>query len=286
MKTVPTIDVIIPVFNGEYFIEKALRSVDRQTCEPSRIIVVDDGSTDKTEEIVLAFKSASAIPVEYIKQENRGPNAARNKGISVSSGELLAFLDTDDVWEPAKLEKQLAVFNGSEWNDLGLVYCAYSLIAEDDSIIIDKSAVTLDPSYRGHVFDKVLEANKIMGSASAVLIKKECFDSVGLFDESLKASEDWDMWIRIAEKYAIDYVNEPLVKIRRHPGNFQKKYEYMLVNDILFFNKWIERLPKDKVPKRWKNTIATLVFLGLPSLHFLPIAKAKLLKYAARQNVS
>lgn len=270
------IDVIIPVFNGASFIEKALSSVQRQTYLPRKIIVVDDGSTDRTKQIVLDFSSKNTIAIEYIYQENGGPNKARNKGIGASSATLLAFLDADDEWVENKLEEQVKIFQVDEFENTGLVYCSYSLIDTDSETLIDNYAVTLDTTYKGQIFDKVLTANKIIGSASAVLIKRECFTVVGTFDESLKVSEDWDMWIRISEKFAINYVNKALVKIRRHANNFQKKYKYMLINDILFYNKWIERLDSQKVPLCWKDNIATLIFLGFPSAHFLHLAKKTL----------
>jgi glycosyltransferase involved in cell wall biosynthesis len=110
-----TVSVIIPVYNGERFLAEALQSVIEQTYTPSEIIVVDDGSTDGTAAVAQAF------PVRYLYQANQGPSAARNAGVQRSSGEIIAFLDADDIWMPEKLAKQLAVLDDDE--RVGLVFC-------------------------------------------------------------------------------------------------------------------------------------------------------------------
>ena len=234
-----TIDVIIPAYNAEKFIEKTIRSVLEQTYLPEKIIVVNDGSIDKTVEVVEEISKTSKVPIILISQENRGPNAARNVGLEHSDSEYIALLDADDIWKEEKLEKQLQVFEKSELENLGLVYTAYDLIDENGCKIKQSFLVfKLDPDLRGYVFNKMFDAMKITGSCSGVLIKKKCFEKVGFFDESLRGAEDWDMWIRISKEFQIDYVNETLVHVRVHDKNSHNDQVMMAENMIMFLKKW------------------------------------------------
>ena len=236
-----SIDVVIPVYNGERFIIQALTSVASQTCRPNRIIVVDDGSTDNTENLVRCFNSE--ITIDYIRKHNGGLSSARNAGIAHSCSSYVAFLDADDQWYPDKLQEQLKIFRNSKMNNLGIVYCEYCIIDNNGNFSDDFFVFRSDPSARGNVFDSLLTANKISGSGSGVLVKRECFDRVGFFDEKLAACEDWDMWLRLAEYYDFDFVPKNLVKIRRHQGNLQNNKFKMFVNHLCFYDKWLAILP-------------------------------------------
>jgi len=234
-----TVDVIIPAYNAEKFIERTLKSVVSQTHLPEKIIIVDDGSTDETVNIINDFKKNSKVKIDLHQQENRGPNAARNAGLKHSTSEFVAFLDADDIWEKEKLEKQLRIFEKNEFEKLGLVYTAYDLIDENDEKIKQSFLVfKLDPGLRGDVFDKMFDAMKITGSCSGVLIKSACFEKTGFFDETLKGAEDWDMWIRISQYFEIDYVNEVLVRVRLHRNNSHNNQIMMAKNMIMFLKKW------------------------------------------------
>ena len=125
------IDIVIPAYNGEEFIESAIISVMRQTVSPAKLIVVNDGSTDGTAtKVKQIFSQQSHLPIRLVlcEQENRGLSAARNAGIRESDSEFIAFLDADDEWLPNKLEKQYQVFNESEFKNLGVVFCNFELI--------------------------------------------------------------------------------------------------------------------------------------------------------------
>ena len=236
------IDVIIPAYNAEKFIIRTLQSVINQTYAPTNIFVVDDGSTDQTTSLVDNFKQTSSIPIQIISKKNKGISSARNVGIRASTSLFVAFLDADDIWLPTKLEKQVEIFIKSDLKKLGLIYCAYDLINENG--LPDKNGYVfhIEQNIRGKIFSKLLHSNKIASSGSGILIKKECFDAVGLFDENLKAFEDWDMWLRIAEKYEIDYSQETLVQIRRHPQNMQKDFQKMHSNELYFYSKWMPKV--------------------------------------------
>ena len=284
MKNLITIDVIIPTYNYEKYILQAIESVQKQTFLPAKIIVVDDGSSDNTEMLVRQY--ASRVPVVYVKKENGGPNSARNLGLKHVESDYVAFLDADDIWQPEKLEKQVAVFKNTNFSNLGAIYCAYALIDEDGVNINNLGIVSIEKNMRGMIFSQLLEANKIVSSASGILIKRECFDEVGLFDEKLRIGEDWDMWLRLAEAFEYDFVDETLVKIRKHTDNTQNNEEYVFKNELKFYEKWSNILKKKniKCPRLWANLIAVRVIKRLPKTDFLKLVDASLNK-TTRQNI-
>lgn len=275
-----SIDVIIPVYNGERYVLHAIASVFNQTYLPNKIIIVDDGSTDKTEELVKGLIITKA-PIEFIKKKNGGPNSARNIGLKCSTSEFVAFLDADDVWLPTKLEEQLNVFSTSVFDNLGVVYCGTNYI-DKDGTILNGSFFGLDPDIRGNVFEKLFDANKVSGSASAVLIRRSCFDKTGLFDEVLRVGEDWDMWLRLAEFYSYDYADKELVSIRRHPDNSQNNSNYVFSNNVLFYNKWSARLSQSASVSlhKWGLLIANEIISRLPKTDLLSEARSKLSREA------
>lgn len=252
------VDVVIPTYNAAAFIENALDSVVAQGDCVARIIVIDDGSTDDTDIIVRNFQArhAAAVDILYLKQTNAGPSAARNRGLTRVNADFVAFLDADDVWAKDKLRKQLAVFDAPEFENLGVVYCNYGLI-DQNGLPIENFGFQLDHTIRGHVSKRLLEANLIAGSASAVLVRKECLQKVGWFDESLVCAEDWDLWLRLAEHYDFDFVDEELVWLRQHINNAQRNEARMLGGELLFLNKLYLRnkLHVFHVLRLWKRLV-------------------------------
>ncbi len=209
----PLISVIIPTYNRAQTLLKALATVAQQTFADYEIIIVDDGGTDDTEDRV---KDRYGERIAYIKkQQNAGLSAARNTGIREARGIYIALLDDDDEWLPEKLALQIKLIQHDA--TIGLVYCG-SLHVNKDGEIINQ----LKPHKRGQIFNDLLEENYIYGSASAVLIRKNVLEKVGYFDENLTACEDWDLWIRIAQYYIIDYVDTPLVNQSMHEDNMHK----------------------------------------------------------------
>jgi len=194
------VSVIITTFNRARFVEEAIRSVLLQRrLAPLEIIVVDDGSTDNTPEVVETFGSF----VKYVFQDHRGVSSARNHGIALSSGEWIAFLDSDDLWLPDKLSRH--------WQ-----FCMENpdiLISQTDEIWL-RHGVRLNPrKYHekpdGYCFDRLLE--RCLVSPSAVMIHRSVFDAVGVFDERLLACEDYDLWLRIGYRFPIGLVRKKLV---------------------------------------------------------------------------
>lgn len=252
------VDVVIPTYNAAAFIEDALDSVVAQGDCVARIIVIDDGSIDDTEFIVKNFQArhAAAVDISYLKQTNAGPSAARNFGLARINADFVALLDADDVWTKDKLRKQLAVFDAPEFENLGVVYCNYGLM-DQNGLPIENFGFRLDHTIRGDVSERLLEANLIAGSASAVLVRKECLQKVGWFDDSLVCAEDWDLWLRLAEHYDFDFVDEELVWLRQHANNAQSNEVRMLGGELLFLNKLYLRnkLHLYHVVKFWKRLV-------------------------------
>ena len=152
----PKVSVIIPAYNSSGFIEDALESVFKQTYRNYEVIVVDDGSTDKSAEIIGSFSDKRII---YIYQENHGVSVARNKGILESKGEYIAFLDSDDLWLPEKLEKQVAILNNNK--NTGLVYTDFDVIHEGESSYWQLSEDS-KVFYKGNVFNKLFMKNLLL----------------------------------------------------------------------------------------------------------------------------
>jgi len=202
----PKVSVIIPTYNRSNYLYSAIKSVLNQTFEDFEIIVVDDASTDNTRKVVDKFEDERIYYLRHNK--NRGGSASRNTGIKHSRGKFIAFLDDDDLWVQNKLEKQLDSVNKNL--EIGAVYTGAWTINDGGKITSVKI-----PSLRGNIFPDILKKNYV-GSCSMVLVRKECFDKIGLFDENLPAGQDWDMWIRLAKHYRFDCVRECLVLYRVH----------------------------------------------------------------------
>ena len=235
------IEVIIPAYNAESYITTTLASVVSQTLRPVRIIVVDDGSSDSTVETVNRFAADNpAISIKCISQLNAGVSSARNLGLKMITSEFVAMVDADDVWLPTKLEKQLAVFMQLGGHEVGLVYCGFGCIDEVGRPI-PNLGYKLDLTMRGRIAKRLRRANQIAGSASSVLLKSSVLKQIGTFDTRLVCAEDWDLWLRIAEKYTVDFVPEELVLLRRHPNNAQNNEHRMLSGELLFTDKQLRQ---------------------------------------------
>ena len=195
-----SISVIIPVYNRCRLIDRAIKSVLGQTIPPDEIIVIDDGSTDGTDEII----KNSYPDVILIKQENRGVSCARNNGIKNAKGTWVALLDSDDEWLPVKLEKQLLALQANSSNK----------ICHTDEIWI-RNGVRINPmkkhrKYGGNIYKYCLPLCVI--SPSSIIIHKEIFEDVGLFDENIPVCEDYDLWLRICSRYPVLYLPDKLIK--------------------------------------------------------------------------
>lgn len=235
------ISVIIPTYNREKSILLSIASVLNQTYLNLECIVVDDASTDNTEEIVRQVMDSRLV---YLKlNENSGSSFARNIGIRASKGDYIAFEDSDDVWMPDKLEKQIKRIK--EDNEVGLVYCGYSFIKDDKEIKVPSDKYDI-AKLEGYIFNSLWEGNKI--GTPTILIEKKCIDICGGFSEELRSLEDWEFVLRISDKFKIAYVNECLVHARYSPNGVNEQWECQAESIIYIFNKYKKRgLPKEKI---------------------------------------
>ncbi|AFY50939.1 putative glycosyltransferase [Nostoc sp. PCC 7524] len=195
------VSVIIPVFNGEKTIRKTLDSILSQTLKDLEIIVINDGSSDSTEEIV---KNISDERLQIFSYPNAGLPASRNRGVSHANSEFISFIDADDIWTQNKLESQLKSILASE--SAAVSYSWTDYIDENGKIVKSGRRVT----NVGDVYSKLLISN-FLENGSNPLIRRSALATVGGFDESLTAAEDWDMWLRLAAHY--DFVIVPEVQI-------------------------------------------------------------------------
>ncbi|MBX3298113.1 MAG: glycosyltransferase [Acidobacteria bacterium] len=223
------ISVIIPTFNYGRFIGDAIQSAWAQTRSPDELIVVDDGSTDNTSEVVAGFGER----VKYIRRENSGVSSARNRGVEESSGDLIAFLDADDIWEPRKLEKQAKLFERD--GRIGLVHCG---MREFDSESGETIALHTE-GMEGEVAEALLLWEKVAVnvSGSAIMVSREAFEAAGGFDPRQKCGEDWDLCYRIARRYRVGFVREPLVNYRSHGAAAHRNVREMERGMGLFYQK-------------------------------------------------
>jgi glycosyltransferase involved in cell wall biosynthesis len=209
----PAVSVIIPTYNRAWTLQRAIDSVLAQDYRDFEIVVVDDGSTDNTSEILEAYEQVCVV-----RQEHRGVSAARNVGIARAAGQLITFLDSDDSWLPRKLSTQVAFFTAYE----------HALICQTEEIWI-RNGIRINPrkrhkKYAGMIFEQCLELCIV--SPSAVMIKSSLLDEIGCFDETLPVCEDYDLWLRIAQRFPIYLIETPLVikhgghadQLSRRPG--------------------------------------------------------------------
>lgn len=201
------VSVVVPTYNRAKLLLLAIKSIQNQTHQNIEIIIVDDCSTDQTEEYVGNIKDWRII---YIKHEkNLGGSAARNTGIKYATGTFIGFLDSDDQWLPDKLMKQLAVFEKN--SQIGVVYTGVSMVNEDRVIR------EIVPHLKGGIFPSLIEFNCI-DTTSSVLVKKELLEKIEGFDASLPSCQDWDLYLRLSQITKFDFVDESLVLFNQHLG--------------------------------------------------------------------
>lgn len=213
----PTIDVIIPTYNGLPYLKETVQSVLDQTYKNFELYIIDDGSTDKTKAFVQSLKDKR---VHYHKKKNGGQSTARNVGITISHSPFITFLDADDLWYPQKLEKQMAIMKKNP--RVGLVY-GHQYNIDENGIILGNLRIWK----RGKIFNDLCGGNFIAGSASMVLIRREVINDVGVFKEDFMIGEDWELWLRIAKKYEIDFVPEIIAALRQRTDGMQQNRKKM-----------------------------------------------------------
>lgn len=214
--TQPTVSVIIPSYNCEPYIAETINSVLNQSFKDIELIVVDDGSTDRTREIVASF----GAPVRLVTQENARVCAARNRGISEAAGQYICLMDHDDYWFPHKLEQQVALLQAHP--EAGVVYSAFILWHADangrfpEPASFDLAAFPdgIDPELSGWIYHQFLLDCWML--TSTAMFRREVFERCGNFDINLPYSEDWDLWLRMSREYSFIKQNKPTTLYRQH----------------------------------------------------------------------
>jgi glycosyltransferase involved in cell wall biosynthesis len=207
------VSVIIPTHNRAAFLKEAVESVLQQSYSNLEVLVIDDGSTEDQEKFLGGFVGAYRL----IRQEQKGVSSARNRGIHESSGEYMAFLDSDDLWDKRKIQRQV-----ERMESLPDIFLGHT-----DEIWIRKG-VRVNPMKKhqksgGSIFSKCIPLCMI--SPSSVIVRRELFERVGLFDESLPACEDYDLWLRVGKDHLVDYIDEKLtIKRGGHPDQLSRKF--------------------------------------------------------------
>lgn len=243
----PNVGVVLTCYNGARWISRAIESVLAQTYEDFELVIIDDGSTDNSKEIVTSHLCDGRV--RYIHQENRGFSAAVNRGIKESSGSLIGFIGQDDLWMPNKSELQVKYL--SEHKDIALVHSNYCSIDSEGGIIGVRDIKIPDVSSKRKVVEQLFLGNFI--GFETVLVKRKCFDEVGFFDESMVGCSDHDMWLRMAESFNIGYLDLPLVKKRQHEFQLLKvRIEAVLKDEFLMVKKAIDHYPFLKRVERKK----------------------------------
>jgi glycosyltransferase involved in cell wall biosynthesis len=198
------VSVIIATHNRVQLVKEAIDSVLAQSKQVKEIIVVDDGSTDSTRNLLTNYGER----IKAVYGTGEGASAARNRGLRLASGEWIAFLDDDDVWLKEKIERQMAIADQSP--GLGLIYCSDYAVNERLDVLYTRSP---QADHRGDVFERLLIRNFIF--TSCVVARRDAIEKVGYMDTALHFAEDWDLWLRIAAYYPVDFAAEPLVLYRQ-----------------------------------------------------------------------
>ena len=243
------VSAVTATYNMGQHIGKAVQSVLGQTYENLEMHIIDDGSTDDTERVLRRFRSDPRVNYHY--QKNSGQAVAKNKGIRLAKGEHVAFLDADDMWLPRKLEKQMPLFGRGK--NIGVVYSDELYMDENGNVLPERSKKKY---FRGSITEKLFLDNFV--NFNSTVVRKECFERVGLFDESLRMSIDWDLWLRISTEYEFEYLDEPTIQYRRWGGqmsrNFDVRYECILRVMNKFLAEHHGLLSKKTLKKGWAVT--------------------------------
>jgi glycosyltransferase involved in cell wall biosynthesis len=210
MGMAPAVSIIIPTFNREKFVFAAIRSVLDQSFSDFEVLVIDDGSTDRTADIVRSFNSDK---VRYVYQANHGRSNARNHALRLARGHYIAFLDSDDLYMPGKLGLQVEYLDAHP--DVGMVYTSALCIDDSGSPI----SYSYDAKVSGWIYEDIAFFRPVTITLPTVMARREVFDKVGGFDEKMERFEDTDMWRRIAKCFVIGAIPTPTCLLRTHEGN-------------------------------------------------------------------
>ncbi|MGL5875333.1 MAG: glycosyltransferase family 2 protein [Xenococcaceae cyanobacterium] len=257
MNNKPKVSVIIPTYNAMSYLPSAIESVLKQTFSNFELIIVDDGSTDRTVEWTSELTDSR---IKVILQDNYGSARARNQGIAIADGEYIALLDADDLWESTKLEKQVRFLD--ENPEIGIVD-TWTLLIDDSGQSTGKVVVS---KANRDVWQQLVQFQPVCACDSTPLIRRQCFETVGLFDENLLFLEDLDLWIRLAERFKFDAIKEPLVRYRQHSGSKSTNCRETLLAFRQIIEKTFESAPVELLYLRDRGYGRVNLYLAWKSL--------------------
>lgn len=234
----PLVSVVIATYNMAQYLGAAVDSILAQTWQNLEVIVVDDGSTDNTAEVMARYNNNAKI--KYIQNENQGQPKAKNCGINNTNGDFIAFCDADDLWEPYKLEHQMPLFQNPK---VGVVYSDISNIDEfDKRYELPRQHVF----HRGKITNQIIMYNFIPFGSS--VFRRACIEKNGIFDESFRMGIDWDLWLRYSIDWEFDYTDSRTYVYRVWSGQMSKNYRGRYDHAFLILNKFISK-HGSKLPK-------------------------------------
>lgn len=260
-----TVSVVIPTHNRGDRIEQAVKSVLNQTYQSLEVIVVSDGSTDDTDEVMEKMIEYHPGKIKFHSyQESKGANHARNIGIKHSTGEYVAFLDDDDEWIEDKIEKQLEVFEAD--SEIGVVYTGINIIYVNEGLTYYSLS-----GYEGDLSKEILQRN-LLGATPNVMVRKDVLDNVGYFDEEMPAKQDYDLWIRVCQQAKVGFVKEAKVQYYNYTGEKQissntKKHERAIQLIQQKYQELFAQLSKDELKQRDANFYISIANVALRNNH-------------------
>ncbi|MES2470888.1 MAG: glycosyltransferase [Patescibacteria group bacterium] len=232
-----TVDVIIPTYNTAHYLGYALDSVFSQTHPVTKIIIIDDGSEDGTEQLVSRYKASSPAQIDFVKfPKNTGISHARNEGFNRSQADIVMFLDTDDVWDVEKVRMHLERLE--EKPEAILSYCNFKYI---DDVGKPRGDIVSYFDHRireGNVFKQLLLTNLWLRNPGQIAVRRSAIELVGRFDEQLPAAEDWDFMLRLAKTGEFVQINVPLLYIRYHSSNVTRRAVWLFEAVLGLYDKW------------------------------------------------
>ncbi|HZS09400.1 MAG TPA: glycosyltransferase [Blastocatellia bacterium] len=232
----PQVSIIVPAYNAERFIRKTLDAILSQTYRDFEVIVVDDGSKDQTAALVQSYGPR----VSCIQQPNGGVSRARNTGVAKASGRYLAFHDADDLWEPTKLEKQVALLDSRP--ETGLCFAGVQRIDPNDKPVGE----TIARDYPDFCEALLLYSCVVSGSCSSAMVRREVVESAGVFDPTFSTCADWEYWLRLSLLTRFAPVAEPLVRYRVSPGSMSSDPALVERDTFAVLNKFFSSDPPEK----------------------------------------
>lgn len=222
------ISAVIPCYNGERFLKEAVESINSQTYLPKEIVIVNDGSTDGTEDVIESLKESTRVPIISVNQTNHGVSAARNMGIATAKGEWIAFLDVDDVWSPTMLETKVKFANEHNF-DSGIICCNYYVDRKDDTCMKHNGStyakIAHDRVMQGEEFQEIFLKENFIGTATIMMFSRQDALLIGGFDSFLKHSEEFDFMLRLACNAKVVVLSKPLAVKRHHGDNLSNDKE-------------------------------------------------------------